>query len=456
MVQDLKTLIATRAGDRFDLHARHLNANRVHSARRMGLDRDFVGAEGCWLIDKDGGRTLDCEAGNAVFAVGRNAPEVRAAVRELLDAGPANWISGSPPLLAGLLAEALVAQMPPGLSRVLFTNTGSETVEAAMKLARRATGHTRFLCLDGDFHGLTLGALSITDPSSRLALSGKGFGPLLPGCEGVPWGDADALERALAAGDVAAVVLEPVQGASARVLPEAYLRRAQELCRRHGALLVADEILTGLGRTGTFLACTRAGVVPDAVLLAKALSGGVVPVGAMIVREEVWEPLFRDRHCFIHASTFGENDYAMAAGLATLGVIAEKSLVANAEAVGGEWMRAIEALRARHPMIAEVRGRGLLIGIELRAAGGWIRSPAARWLEEHGMLGRLLMMWLNLRHRILASTPTRNNLLRLHPPLTIGAAECASVVAALDEVLSEAERFPDGVGRMLFDRIREM
>lgn len=456
MAQDLQALLAARARDRFDLHERHLNANRVHSARRIGLDREFVGAEGCWLIDREGGRTLDCEAGNAVFSVGRNAPQVRAAVREVLDAGPANWVSGSPPLLAGLLAEALVARMPPGLSRVLFTNTGAETVEAAMKLARRATGRTRFLCLDGDFHGLTLGALSITDPSSRLALTAQGFGPLLPGCEGVAWGDADALESALAAGDVAAFFLEAVQGASARVLPAAYLQRAQEACRRHGALLVVDEILTGLGRTGAFLACQHAGVVPDAVLLAKALSGGIVPVGAMIVSEAVWEPLFRDRHCFIHASTFAEGDYAMAAGLATLGVIEDQSLVARAQSTGEAWMRGLEELRARHPMIADVRGRGLLIGIELRAAGGWLRNPAARWLEERGMLGRLVMMWLNLRHRILASTPTRNNMLRLHPPLTIGEAECASVVAALDEVLAEAERFPDGTGRMLFDRLREM
>lgn len=456
MIQDLQALLRRRAGERLDLHARYLNANRAESARRIGLGDGFVGAEGCWLIDAEGGRTLDCDAGNAVFAAGRNAPEIRSAVRELLDAGPANWVSGSPPLLAGLLAERLVAAMPPGLTRVIFTNTGSETVEAAMKLARRATGHTRFLCLDGDFHGLTIGALSITDPSSRLALTAKGFGPLLAGCEGLAWGDADALERALAAGDVAGLVLEPVQGASARVLPAAYLQRAQELCRRHGALLIADEILTGLGRTGTFLACERAGVVPDVVLLAKALSGGIVPAGAMIVREAVWEPLFRDRHCFIHASTFGENDYAMAAGLATLEAIERRGLVANAQAVGDGWMRALEGLRARHPMIADVRGRGLLIGIELRAAGGWLRNPAARWLEERGLLGRLAMMWLNLRHRILVSTPTRNNLVRLHPPLTIGAAECARVVDALDEVLAEAERFPDGAGRMLFDRLREM
>jgi acetylornithine/succinyldiaminopimelate/putrescine aminotransferase len=456
MPQDLMALIAERLRDRLDLHARHLNANRVLSARRLGLDRDFTGAEGCWLVDAEGGRTLDCDAGNAVFTVGRNTPRVRAAVRALLEAGPANWVTGSPPLLSGLLAEALAARMPPGLTRALFTNTGSETVEAAMKLARRATGRSRILCLDGDFHGLTLGALSITDPSSRLALTGTGFGPLIPGCEGLPWGDGDALERALARGDVAALFVEPVQGASLRVLPPEYLRSARELCRRHGALFIADEILTGLGRTGAFLACQHAGVVPDAVLLAKGLSGGVMPVGAMVVSEAVWEPLFRDRHCFIHASTFGENDYAMAAGLATLAILEEDGLVARAASVGAEWLRALDALRARHPMIAEVRGRGLLIGLELRAAGAWLRNPAASWLEERGQLGRLVVMWLNLRHRILASTPTRNNIVRLHPPLTIGADECAQVVSALDAVLTEAERFPDGVGRMLLERIQEM
>lgn len=456
MAQDLQATLAERAGDRLALHARHLNANRVDSARRIGLDRGFTQAEGCWLIDAEGGRTLDCDAGNAVFAVGRNAPEVRAAVRSLLDAGPANWVTGSPALMSGLLAEAIAAEMPAGLSRVLFTNTGSETVEAAMKLARLATGRTRFLCLDGDFHGLTLGALSITDPSSRLALTARGVGPLLAGCEGLPWGDADALERALEAGDVAGVFVEPVQGASLRVLPDAYLRRAEAACRRHGALFVVDEVLAGLGRTGAFLASQHAGVVPDAVLLAKGLSGGIVPVGAMVVRDAVWEPLFRDRHCFVHASTFGENDYAMAAGLATLGAIRDRDLVANARLRGEQLRRGLEALQARHPMVAEVHGRGLLLGLELRAHGGWVRSPAARLLEERGMLGRLVMMWLLLRHRVLASTPTRNNVLRLHPPLTIGEAECDRVVEALDQVLTEAERFPDGVGRMLLERVLEM
>ena len=456
MADDLRALIDARAPERFELYARHLNGHRVGSARRLGLDRQFVSAQDCWLIDEDGGRTLDCDAGNAVFAVGRNAPRVAETLRQLLDSRPANWVTGSPPLLAGLLAEAIAKQLPPGLSRVLFTNTGSETVEAAMKLARRATGRTRFLCLDGDFHGLTFGALSITDPSSRLALTAQGFGPMLPGCEGVPWGDVAALEAALSAKDVAALVLEPVQGASAKPLPDHYLEHARALCSRHGSLLIVDEILTGLGRTGTFLACEHAGVVPDVVLLAKGLSGGMVPVGAMVVHESVWEPLFRDRHCFIHASTFGENDFAMAAALATLHVIEQDGLVSRARETGEAWMRGLQALQSRHPMIAEVRGRGLLIGIELRAAGGWLRKPAARWLEERGQLGRLVVMWLNLRHRILANTPTRNNVLRLHPPLTIGAAECDRVVAALDDVLGEAERFPDGVGQMLLDRIREM
>lgn len=454
---DLHAVIAERAADKFVLYGRHLNAHRVASARRIGLDRSFVSAEGCWLFEADGTRTLDCDAGNAVFAVGRNAPRVRDGVRALLDAAPANWVTRDTPLLAGLLAEALAAAMPPTLDRVIFTNTGSETVEAAMKLARRATGKSRFLCLDGDFHGLTFGALSITDPSSRLALAAtQGFGPMLPGCKGVAWGDLGALERELAHGDVAAFVVEPIQGATVRELPPGYLAGAQAACRKHGALLVVDEILTGLGRTGAFLACSHAGVTPDAVLLAKGLSGGIVPVGALVVRDAIWESLFRDRNCFIHASTFGENDYAMAAGLATLDVVRRDGLEARAARLGERWMTRLSQLRDHHPMIAEVRGRGLLVGIELRAAGGWLRNPAARWLQERGMLGSLVLMALNLHHHILVSASTRNNMIRLHPPLTIDEAQCDLVVEALGEVLREAEAFPDGAGRMLFERLREM
>lgn len=456
MPLDLRQLIPSRAGEKFSLYARHLNGHRAESARRMGLDREYVSAEGCWIIDREGGRTLDLDAGNAVFAVGRNAPAVREALRFLLESRPANWVTRDTPLLAGLFAEAIAQMMPPGLDRVMFTNTGSETVDAAIKLARRATGRSRILCLDGSFHGLTFGALSITDPSSRNALDLQNFAPLLPGCHGLPWGDIDALANELARGDVAALVLEPVQGTGVREATREYMQAARELCDRHGALLIADEILCGLGRCGTFLALEPTGVAPDAVLLAKALSGGVMPVGALVVRDRVWEKLFRDRNCFIHASTFMENDYSMAAGLATLSAIREGNLVERARAVGARWIASLRELQARHPMIEEVRGRGLFIGIRLRSAGGWLRNPAASFLEQRGQLGSLLFMWLNIHHRIQASATTRNNVLRFMPPLIIEPEDCDRAVQALDEVLSQAERFPDGVGRMVFERLREM
>ncbi len=456
MTLDLQALIAERSGEKFDLYSRYLNVHRANSARRIGMDRVYVSAEGCWIIDSEGGRTLDCDGGNAVFAVGRNAPRVREALRGLLDSRPANWVTRDTPLLAGLLAEALAGMLPAGLDRVLFANTGSETVDAAIKLARRATGHSRILCLDGSFHGLTFGALSITDPSSRLALNGQNFEPLVPGCFGLPWNDLESLRRELAKGDVAALVLEPVQGASVREVPRDYLVAARDLCSRHGALLIADEILCGLGRCGTFLAIEPSGVTPDVALFAKGLSGGMMPIGAMVVRDAVWEKLFQDKNCFIHASTFGENDYAMAAGLATLDIIRSEGLIERARTVGARWLEQLRGLQERHPMIGEVRGRGLLIGVHLRAAGGWLRNPAASWLEQRGQLGSLVFLWLNTHYRIHASASTRNNVLRFIPPLIIEEEQCTQVVAALDEILTQAEKFPDGVGRMLFERLREM
>ncbi len=453
MVLDLKSLIDGRGSEKFELYARYISAGKVHAARQMGLDRHFVRAEGCYLYDSKDSRYLDCDAGNAVFSVGRNDPRIRRVIAALLDVAPANWVARDTPLLAALLAEALVQRMPPGLGKVLFTNAGAETVEAAIKFARKATNKPRVLFLEGDFHGLTYGALSVTDSGSRLPLMEQGFGPLVPGCQAMPWGDLTRLEQELAQGDVAALIFEPIQGASVRILEGAYLQEAAKLCERHNALLIADEILTGLGRTGAFLACQHNAVVPDMVLLAKALSGGIMPVGALIVRTAIHERLFRKANMFVHASTFGENDYSMAAGLATLAVIDADGLTARAGRLGALLLDGLRTLQARHPMIAEVRGRGLLVGVELRAPGGWLRQPAAMYLERRGLLGHLCVAWLNLHHRLLASAPTRNNVLRLHPPLGIDENQVAMAIAAIDSVLTEAERFPDGAGRMVLERL---
>jgi ornithine--oxo-acid transaminase len=453
MTLDLMGLAEGRRSEQFELYGRYISSQKVRSARQMGLDRHFVRGSGCYLYDSEGARYLDCDAGNGVFSIGRNDARVRSAITTLLNENPANWVARDTPLLASLLAEALINRMPDGYGKVLFTNTGAETVEAAIKFARKVSGRPRILFQKGDFHGLTYGALSVTDSESRLPLMEQGYGPLLPGCVALPWGDSDSLQRELSIGDVAALIVEPIQGASVRVLNSTYLVEAASLCGRYDSILIADEIMSGLGRTGAFLACQHSGVSPDLVLLAKALSGGVMPVGAVLIRTAIHDRLARRSDTFVHASTFGENDYSMAAALATLAVIDSDDLVARAERRGAILLEGLRALQARHPMIAEVRGRGLFAGIVLRAPGGWLRQPAAMYLERHGMLGHLCVAMLAINHRVIASAPTRNNVVRLHPPLIINEDQIATLIAALDSVITEAESFPDGAGRMAFGRL---
>lgn len=449
----LAPLLASRAPEKFSLYERYISAHKVKSLHQLGFERDYVRAEGCELFDRAGDSYLDCDGGNGVFALGRNHPCIRETLLELLNMRPANWAGRDAPLLASLLAEALVQRLPDGLTKFLFTSTGSETAEAALKFARRATGRPRFLYLEGGFHGLTYGALSITDSESRLQPIGKGFGPMLPGCTAIPRNDLGRLEEALSRGDVAALFVEPIQGASVHAMDENFLSGAQALCHAHGALLIVDEILTGLGRTGSFLATGQMALRPDMVLLAKALSGGVMPVGALIVREELYHRVFAEPGAFVHGSTFGENDYGMAAALATIHTVGEENLIENAAGMGAILLAELRRLQERFEVIAEVRGRGLLIGLELRAPGGLLGQSGAALVERRGLLGHLMAMMLVTQHRILAAAPARNNVLRLHPPLIIREEQIRAVVAAIEAVLEQMDRFPEGIGRVLLRRL---
>ena len=274
------------------LNDAHLNPQLGRIVRTLGLDRRWVAGEGAYLIDSSGERFLDLLSGYGVFAIGRNHPEAIAAVEEVLEARTANLPQLGVTLLSGVLAEQLLARAPDSVAAMVPANSGTEAVEAAIKIARAATGRARVLYAEHGFHGLTLGALSLNGNAEFR----DGFGPLLPGCEAVPFGDIDALERALAEGGageargdgaapgkVAAFVVEPVQGKGVNLPPDDYLPAAQRLCRDAGALLVCDEVQTGLGRTGRFLALERWQLEPDMICLSKALSGGLVPVGAVLV-----------------------------------------------------------------------------------------------------------------------------------------------------------------------------
>ena len=243
-------ILATRGGEAMELNDRYLNPQLGRIVRTLGFDREWSGGEGAYLIDAAGTRYLDLLCGYGTFAVGRNHPDVVAALRELLDARSANLPQLGVSVLPGVLAQQLVARAPARIAAMVTANTGTEAGEGAIKLARAATGRPRILHASHAFHGLTLGSLSLNgDEQFR-----DGFGPLLPGCDSVPFGDLDSLAHELDSGDVAAFIIEPVQGKGVNLPPDGYLAAAQQACREHATLFVCDEVQTGLGRTGRFFA----------------------------------------------------------------------------------------------------------------------------------------------------------------------------------------------------------
>jgi ornithine--oxo-acid transaminase len=333
---DLRGLIEARRGDKFQLFDRHLNSQMLRVLRILGFAVDYMRAEGPHLFDADGNRYLDLLSGFGVFALGRNHPTVTGALEQVLRGQLAGLVQFDVSLLAGLLAERLTGHMP-WLPKLCFCNSGAEAVEAAIKFSRAATGRSTILFCDHAFHGLTYGALSLCgDEHFR-----ERFAPFVGDCVRIPFDDLDALERALAGRGVAAFVVEPIQGKGVNLPRHDYLPEAARLCRAHGTLLVADEIQTGMGRTGRFLASEHWGVEPDLVLLAKALSGGFVPVGAVACRREVFDRVFdRMDRAMVHGSTFAKNDLAMAAGLATLTALEDEGLIARAEQLGSVSLKA--------------------------------------------------------------------------------------------------------------------
>ena len=328
MSLDIAKLYADSEADRFATHTRHLNEQMVRVLKTLGYDVGFCRGTGQYLFDRKGAKYLDLLSGYGVFAIGRNHPALRDALKSVLDAELPGLVQFDVSPLAGLLAQRLIGYMP-YLDKVFFANSGTEAVEAAIKFARAATRRPGIIHCEHSFHGLTYGALSLNGD----AVFRSGFEPLLPDCSAVPFNDLAALERALASRNAAAFIVEPIQGKGVNLPDDGYLQEAAALCRRHGTLFIADEIQTGLGRTGRFLAVEHWGVEPDMVLIAKALSGGHVPVGAVLTRKRIYDKIFdRMDRAVVHGSTFAKNDLAMAAGLATLDVIESEGLVSRVRA----------------------------------------------------------------------------------------------------------------------------
>ena len=375
-----------------------------------------VRASGTTIFDHDGKAYLDFAGGYGVFTLGHAHPRVVAAVKSQLDAMALSGKTMFDPLV-GRLARKLAELTPGDLSISFFANSGTEAVEGALKLARAATGRAKIVAAHDGFHGKTLGALSASgSPEYRLP-----FAPLVAPVEHVPYGDTSALAVALV--DAAAFIVEPVQGEGGVNVPApGYLAQARALCDAAGALLIADEVQTGLGRCGYWFACERDGVVPDILVLAKGLSGGVMPIGAYIARPELWDAAY-GRSPLLHTSTFGGSPLAAAAALAALEVLHDEDLIANARARGAQLLRGAQRVAQAFPsVVREVRGLGLLVGVELRA---------------EGYAGTIVPEMLK-RGVTAAWTLNRRRVIRLEPPLTVRASEVERALEALTAALGAA------------------
>jgi ornithine--oxo-acid transaminase len=444
MTQDFAALFAEREQDRFALHERHLNEQMVRVLKAIGYDVGFVRGAGQYLYDRAGARYLDLLSGFGVFALGRNHPALRQALVSVLDAELPNLVQMDVSTLAGVLAERLLARAP-YLDRVFFANSGAEAVEAAMKFARSATGRPGLVYCEHAFHGLSYGALSLNGDE----IFREGFGPLLPDCVSVPFNDLAALERALASRNVAAFIVEPIQGKGVNIPADDYLARAAELCRKHGTLFVADEIQSGLGRTGKFLAIEHYNVEPDMVLLSKSLSGGHVPVGAVLARNAIFQKVFnRMDRAVVHGSTFAKNDLAMAAGIATLEVLANERVVENAAQAGERLIRGFTEMMARYELMCEVRGKGLMIGVEfgspksLKLKASWHAVETA----NKGLFCQLITIPLFKDHKILCQVAGHaSHTIKLLPPLIITTDDCDWILRGFEAAIADAHRGPGAV-----------
>src|SRR5438477_4193883 len=443
MAFDLKEIIAARLGENYELHHRHINRTLVAAQRVIGFDKVYARAEGAYLYDMDNNACLDFLSGYSVFNIGRNHPVVKKAIRDVLDLDLPNMVQMDSSLLSGLLAEAITRRTPPHLDAVFFRNSATEAMEGALKFARAATGKKRVVSLESAFHGLSIGSLSLMGCESF----SEGFGPLMDQWDRrIALDDVASLERELAKGDVAAFVIEPVQGKGCKSPATDFFPRAQELCRKYGTILISDEIQTGLGRTGKMFGFQHWNLEPDIITIAKSLSGGYVPCGAIVTRREIYQKTFsRMDRCVVHSTTFGLNNLAMACGLASLEVVDSEGLVENSARMGALLMQKIDGLREKHSFLKEVRGKGLMIGIEFQEPKEFKLKMAWKFLHkiDKVLFAQMIVSQMLSKHRILAQVAGHAmDVMRILPPLNITEKEVDMFANALDDVLAECRKFP--------------
>ncbi len=428
-----------RADETLELAARHLDPSLVDVLGILGFDEQYVSAQGSFIYDAAGRAFLDFHTGEGFASLGHNHPDVRDTLQATLASNLVDGVQIHYSPLAGMLAEGLARRLPPGLDAVFFASAGAEAVDTAMKFARAATRRPRLISCESSFHGVTLGPLSLVGDD----FFKEGFGPLLPGCERVPFGDLERLEAQLRTEDVAGFIVEPIQGRMVTLPPEGYLQGAQELCSRYGTMFIVDEIQTGLGRTGSWFALEQWALQPDFVLVGKALSGGYMPVAAMVTTREIYQRAVGTlERSYVHQSTFGRNRLSMAAGVATLRVIERDRLVEHAGRIGAMLHDGLAQLQRRYEMIKEIRASGLMIGIELGAPSGGMARLNWRLIHmaSEGLFPQLIVIPLHRDHGVITMAAGKNDVIKLLPPLTISESEVRTFLDALDSVLAECHR----------------
>jgi putrescine aminotransferase len=398
-------------------YEQYINPAVAKLFRFMGLSTIEWEAQGNVIRDIDGKEYIDCLGGYGVFSLGHRHPKVVEAVKRQLDLMPMS----SKVLFDKPMADlaALMAEITPGdLTYSFFVNSGTEAVEGSLKLAKVHTGRNKIIATVNSFHGKTLGALSATGRD----LFRDPFQPLLTGFSHVPFGDIDALRQAVDE-ETAAVILEPVQGEGGIIVPPAgYLSAVRDICDKTGALLICDEVQSGLGRTGKMFAVEHYGVIPDIITTAKALGGGIMPIGAFTARPAIWDKYITSP--FLHTSTFGGNPLACAAAIAAINVIKEEGLVAKAEQSGAYFIGKLTELAHTYPeVVKEVRGQGLMIGVELTKEG----------------IGGLILSEMIDKSVLIAYTLNNPKVIRIEPPLIIEHQQIDYVIAALADALAKAQ-----------------
>jgi ornithine--oxo-acid transaminase len=426
---------ASRATNIDILYQQRVNPQWVRLLDVLQMNARYTRCEGTELFTADGRRILDFLSGYCVHNLGHNHPAVVEALKDELDRrGPA-MLQSHVPELAGELADKLCWRAGGRVNKVFFCSSGSEGVEAAIKFSRAHTHRNGMLYAEGAFHGLTCGALSLMgDPFWR-----ESFGPMLPETEAVPFGDLEAIERQLATKRFAAFIVEPLQGeGGVRVPPPGYLQGAQALCRRYGTLFVLDEVQTGMYRTGRFLASHHFNIEPDLVILAKALSGGLVPSAALLMSDQVHESVYGSiGRAIVHTSTYSENSLAMRAGLAAMETLERDRLGDRAQWAGDFLRTRLREALSGYEMVKEVRGMGLLNGIEFQAPHKLaLRVPFEAFRKIHpGMFGQVVVMRL-FRQGFLTQMCGNNFLvLKVAPPLVVKEREAGEFVRAVTEVV---------------------